>query len=106
MKDWATQTNLNFGRVSRYYKNSSVKSWQWVLLVDETEVLGENHWPVTSYWQTILHKIALSTPRLSGGELKTLVVIGSDCIGSYKSNYHTIATTTTPHYALIPILKE
>ena len=29
-------------------------------------------------------------------ELTTLVVIGTDCIGSYKSNYHTIMTTTAP----------
>ena len=27
-----------------------------------------------------------------GFELTTLVVIGTDCIGSYKSNYHTIKT--------------
>jgi hypothetical protein len=27
-------------------------------------------------------------------ELTTLVVIGTDCTGSYKSNYHTITTTT------------
>jgi hypothetical protein len=27
----------------------------------------------------------------------TLVVIGTDCIDSYKSNYHTITTTTSPH---------
>ena len=26
----------------------------------------------------------------------TLVVIGTDCVGSCKSNYHTITTTTTP----------
>jgi len=31
-----------------------------------------------------------------GFELATLVVIGTDCIGSYKSNYHTITTTTAP----------
>jgi hypothetical protein len=29
-------------------------------------------------------------------ELTTLVVIGTDCIGSCKSNYHTIMTTTAP----------
>ena len=29
-----------------------------------------------------------------GFELSTLVVIGTDCTGSYKSNYHTITTTT------------
>ena len=28
----------------------------------------------------------------AGKELTTLVVIGTDCIGTYKSNYHTIAT--------------
>ena len=31
-----------------------------------------------------------------GFELTTLVVIGTDCIGSYKSNYRTIMTMTTP----------
>ena len=29
-----------------------------------------------------------------GFKLITLVVVGSDCIGSCKSNYHTITTTT------------
>ena len=32
----------------------------------------------------------------AGCELKTLVVIGTDCIGSIKSNYHTITTTPVP----------
>jgi hypothetical protein len=36
----------------------------------------------------------LSTPRLNG--TRTLVVICTDCIGSYKSNYHTISNTTAP----------
>ena len=31
-----------------------------------------------------------------GFEVTTLVVIGTDCIGSCKSNYHTIMTTMTP----------
>jgi hypothetical protein len=31
-----------------------------------------------------------STPHLTG--ILTLVGIGTDCIGSYESNYHTIAT--------------
>ena len=31
-----------------------------------------------------------------GFELTTLVVIGTDCIGSCKSNYHTTTTTTAP----------
>ena len=32
----------------------------------------------------------------AGYELITLVVIGIDCIGSCKSNYHTIMTTMAP----------
>ena len=34
-------------------------------------------------------------------QLSTLVVIGTDYIGSYKSNYHTIMTTTTPFWYLV-----
>ena len=32
----------------------------------------------------------------AGFGLTTFMVIGTDCIGSYKSNYHTITTTTAP----------
>jgi len=32
-------------------------------------------------------------------ELTTLVVIETDCTGSYKSNYHTITTTAVPQNA-------
>jgi hypothetical protein len=32
----------------------------------------------------------------AGFELTILVVIGTDCIGSCKSNYHTIKITTVP----------
>jgi hypothetical protein len=35
-----------------------------------------------------------------GFKLTTLVVIGTDCIGKYKSNYHTIMTTTAPYIKL------
>ena len=33
---------------------------------------------------------------IAGFKLTTLVLIGTDCIGSYKSNYHAITTTTAP----------
>ena len=36
--------------------------------------------------------VVSSKHRLNGFEL-TLVVMGTDCIGSYKSNYHTITTS-------------
>ena len=35
-----------------------------------------------------------------GFKLATLMVIGTDCIGSYVSNYHMITATTTVHYLL------
>ena len=35
-----------------------------------------------------------------GFELLTLVLIGIDCIGSYKSNDHMIMATTVPHLSL------
>ena len=47
-----------------------------------------------------LYHIMLYTSPCSRFELTTLVVIGTDCIGSCKSNYHTITATT----ALKPLL--
>jgi hypothetical protein len=37
------------------------------------------------------------TSPWTGFKLKTLVVIGTDCTGNCKSNYHMITTTTIPH---------
>ena len=37
----------------------------------------------------------------AGFELTTLVVIGTDCIGSCKSNYHTITTTMAPMWNIV-----
>ena len=39
--------------------------WQSDLLVEETEVPGENHQPAAGHWQTLSHNVILSTPRLS-----------------------------------------
>jgi len=38
------------------FSNISIISWRSVLLVEETGVPRENHWPVASNWQTIYHK--------------------------------------------------
>ena len=62
-------------------------SWWSVLLVGETRVPGENNWPVASRWQSY---------HIAGFELTTSVVIGIDCIDSYKSNYYMIMTTMAP----------
>jgi hypothetical protein len=65
------------------FTNSSVISWQSVLLVGEIGGPEENHWPAASNWV--------------GFELTTSVTIGTYYIGSIKSNYHTITVTTAPH---------
>ena len=41
----------------------------------------------------------------AGFELKTFVVIGTDCIGSYKSIYYTITITTGPNNCLSIFIK-
>ena len=64
------------------FNNISVISWRWVLLVEETRVLRVNHRPVSSHWQTLSHNVHLAWV---GFELTTLVVIGTDFIGSCKS---------------------
>ena len=69
-------------------------SWRSVLLVDETGGPGENHWLVANHWQTWSHNVVyLPWSRF---KLTTSVVIGTDCIGSCKFNYHTITTTMAP----------
>ena len=40
-----------------------------------------------------LRKPLTCRKSIMGFELTNLVVIGTDCTGSYKSNYHTITTT-------------
>ena len=66
----------NFGDIVYYsvrvrvfsatFNNISVISWQPVLLVEEAGVPRENHWPITSQWQTLSHNDVSSAPRLSG----------------------------------------
>ena len=70
------------------FNNISVISWQSVLLM----VPGENHQPAASHWQTLSHNVVSSIPGLSRIQTNN----GTDCIGSYKSSYHTITTPKAP----------
>ena len=70
------------------FNTISVISWQSVLLVEESTALPQ----VTDK----LYHIILYTSSWSRFELTTSVVIGTDGIGSCKSNYHTITVTTAP----------
>ena len=44
------------------FNTISVISWRSVLLVDKTGYSRENHRPAASYWQTLSHNVASSTP--------------------------------------------
>jgi len=61
------------------FNTISVISWRSVLLVEETGVPGENHWPVASQWQTLLYREQLAW---AGFEITTLMVIDTDCTGT------------------------
>jgi hypothetical protein len=79
------------------FNNISVISWLSVLLVEETRVPGENHRrPASSQTKhhIILYRVHLAW---AGFELTALVVIGTDCMGHSKSNYHTITTMMAPY---------
>ena len=52
----------------------SVISWQSVLLVEETRIHLENHWPVASHWQNVTHIVVSSTPPLNGIQTHTVSV--------------------------------
>ena len=45
------------------FNDVSVILCQSLLLVEETRVPGNNHWPPASHWQILFHNVVSSTPR-------------------------------------------
>jgi hypothetical protein len=80
------------------FNNISAILWRSVLLVEKTRVPEENHWLVTSQWQTLSHDVS-STPHhewYSNSQPLKVICTDNDCTGSCKTNYHTIMTMTAP----------
>jgi hypothetical protein len=57
---WCMRCNATFNSIS-------VMSWQFVLLVEEIGVPGENHRPIADNWQTLSHNVVSRTSRHEGG---------------------------------------
>ena len=83
------------------FNNISVISWQSVLLVEEIGVSRETNDLSEVNDKLLSHNVVSSTPCLSGVRTLNVRAIGTDFIGSNKSNYHTITTTTVSCYFYI-----
>jgi hypothetical protein len=67
------------------FNNDSAISWRSIILVEKTGVPRKK--------PTTCRKSLINLIRF---EPTIVLAIGTDCIGSCKSNYHTITTTTAP----------
>jgi hypothetical protein len=62
---FSLRVSVSVMRFNVTFNNSSARSWWSVILVEETELHGENHKPPTSHWQSLSHNVVSHTSHLS-----------------------------------------
>ena len=87
---------LTLGCTTRALKHNWLQGRQYHWGVSNSHLFGQKF-----NWQTFSHNVYGVHPEWAWFKLTTLEVIGIDCIGSCKSNYHTITTMTALLYNLI-----
>ena len=85
-KVWFMVFNATFNNISVIYRGSQFYWWRKSECPEKTIDLSQ---VIDKLYHIMLYRVHLAW---AGFKLTTLVVRGTDSIGSYKSNYHTIMT--------------
>jgi hypothetical protein len=81
--------------VSREHHRHAACHWQTLLHDEESVVSREHHRHAACHWSTLSHDVVSSKRKHLPWAWFKLTMIGTCCMDSCTSNYHTIAKPTT-----------